>query len=495
MLIKQLYESLIHSLNESKINRTIDKKLWLTVASICSRNRLTDAEFIKPLSKMSKEELLQRYVAALLIMKKQCPENVKDIETIKTFKLFGQKYISLNGTINDIKKLYIENGGSGVSIQTTSNDINQEKQNLENEIKKSTEQQINKISSKTVDIEKLENNEDIDELPDGINTFELINKYVHKKYYDIQEICEQIYEILNSTDFYIMKTFHKINLDKNNILYFNSVTIDKLKNIYIKSINEFNISWIKCNTKKIRNKEEGNINIILNNMTINNQKNLNNIKLSNDIYISDDQVKELLLIILSKLLYIKQEKYDNPFQIIKNKKQVINTPFGSFNTNTININKNVNPKIITNIFRALSKKYNNYKVLYEILESFLGIYHMGNKEINGKYDAFKLDDYYFETNAGPNGKYDSSMKIYVNGIEYKNNKLFINGKYKVPSGIYNMSFYIYKETTYNELRQIHYAFNDKYKYPYINRIILNDILISTLTYFLYFSDNYDLLLK
>ena len=56
-----------------------------------------------------------------------------------------------------------------------------------------------------------------------------------------------------------MRTFHKIKINKNNILYFNTVTIDKLKAIYLKSTKEFNISWIKCNNKKIRNKEEGNI--------------------------------------------------------------------------------------------------------------------------------------------------------------------------------------------------------------------------------------------
>jgi hypothetical protein len=58
MIIKSLYESLTNSLNEARLNRTIDKKLWLTVASICSRNKSTEAEFIKPMSKMTKDDLL-----------------------------------------------------------------------------------------------------------------------------------------------------------------------------------------------------------------------------------------------------------------------------------------------------------------------------------------------------------------------------------------------------------------------------------------------------
>ena len=64
--------------------------------------------------------------------------------------------------------------------------------------------------------------------------------------------------------------------------------LDKLKAIYLKSTKEFNISWIKCNNKKIRNKEEGNISVILNNMTINNNPISNNIKLTDNIYISKD---------------------------------------------------------------------------------------------------------------------------------------------------------------------------------------------------------------
>ena len=53
--------------------RTIDRKLWLTVASACSRNRSTEAEFVKPVGN-DKDNLVQRYVAALLIMKKPCPQ-------------------------------------------------------------------------------------------------------------------------------------------------------------------------------------------------------------------------------------------------------------------------------------------------------------------------------------------------------------------------------------------------------------------------------------
>ena len=232
MIIKQLYESLIKSLNEARIQRTINKKLWLTVASICSRNKSTESEFIKPLSKMSKNEILQRYVAALLIMKKPCPETEKDIESLKTFKLFGQKYLSLNGTINDIKKLYIENGGTGVSIETTGTNTNVEKQKMEQEIKKPIEQQIveEPHSNNDVNIDE----EEIEELPEGINTYDKIFNYVNKKYKDVSNILEEIYDILDTTYFSIQKTFYKINLNNKEIIYFNAVSTNENIRIYLR---------------------------------------------------------------------------------------------------------------------------------------------------------------------------------------------------------------------------------------------------------------------
>ncbi|MBO6272003.1 hypothetical protein J6O48_04405 [bacterium] len=54
------------------------------------------------MKKLTKDDLLQRYVAALLITKKPCPKNLNDIEKLKTFKLFAQKALELGATINDI---------------------------------------------------------------------------------------------------------------------------------------------------------------------------------------------------------------------------------------------------------------------------------------------------------------------------------------------------------------------------------------------------------
>lgn len=116
-----LYETLISgisyavqkSINEMArlaVERTIDKKLWLSVASTCSRNKSTDAENIRPIGS-DKENLLNRYVAALIIMRKPCPKTEDDIDTLKTFKLVAKRYLQLGGTLQEIQDLYNKNTG------------------------------------------------------------------------------------------------------------------------------------------------------------------------------------------------------------------------------------------------------------------------------------------------------------------------------------------------------------------------------------------------
>lgn len=116
-----LYETLISgisyavqkSINEMTrlvVQRTIDKKLWLSVASTCSRNKSTEAENIRPIGS-DKENLLNRYVAALIIMRKPCPKTEDDIDTLKTFKLVAKRYLQLGGTLQEIQDLYNKNTG------------------------------------------------------------------------------------------------------------------------------------------------------------------------------------------------------------------------------------------------------------------------------------------------------------------------------------------------------------------------------------------------
>lgn len=123
MFNNKLYESIINDiakivkteLNEMSKNisyRNIDRNVWLSVASTISKNKSTEAEFIKPMKKLTLDDLLQRYVAALLITKKPCPKSKKEVETLKTYKLYAQKAFELGAKISDIKELYNQNSNA-----------------------------------------------------------------------------------------------------------------------------------------------------------------------------------------------------------------------------------------------------------------------------------------------------------------------------------------------------------------------------------------------
>ena len=479
MIIKQLYESLIKSLNEARIQRTINKKLWLTVASICSRNKSTESEFIKPLSKMSKEEILQRYVAALLIMKKPCPETEKDIESLKTFKLFGQKYLSLNGTINDIKKLYIENGGTGVSIETTGTNTNVEKQKMEQEIKKPIEQQIveEPHSNNDVNIDK----EDIEELPEGINTYDKIFNYVNKKYKDVSNILEEIYDILDTTYFSIQKTFYKINLNNKEIIYFNAVSTNENIRIYLRDKKNIQIPWIKLNSSQLRSKEEGIINIVINDMTINDNKISNSIKLSDNISITLNDFITMCKIILSKLLYIKQEKYVNPFLLTNKQKTKINS-FGSYNNKPINNSLTIDKNIFTKICKKLEANYNNFKKLYDLCDDLIVKY----KLFNG--NAFIMPKTFY-VQAG-------SKSLCIKGIRNMNNNNYIITDINSQDYYWRISQYdnknMYKQETIYLHNRAFTSTNNNYQ---CSENIKYTIIIRILATLLYYTNNYDLFIK
>ena len=494
MVIEQLYESLINSLNEARIQRTIDKKLWLTVASICSRNKSTSSEFIKPLSKMTKDEILQRYVAALLIMKKSCPETIQDIETLKTFKLFGQKYLSLGGTIEDIKKLYLENGGSGVSVLTPVNNIKQETTKLEQEINKPTEQQVETPSIKKTSLEQQKEENDIDELPDGINTYDDILKYVNKKYNDVNELYTQIYEILDTTYFSIQRTFYKILENKQDIIYFNTVQTDDNKKIYLRNTQEVQISWIKFNSTQLRAKEEGVISVIINNMTINNENISNNIKLSNSVSISFDDFMEMSKIILSKLLYIKQIKYNNPFSK-NNKEKSISKSLGTFDKKPIDINTSMSKKLLNTLIDKLTKQYKTLKKLNDAFFQLLGKYHMGNKN-NGTY--FIMPNSICSINAGKKGPNDNSIKLFVKGVKDDNERIYLICDMIKDNNTIPYNFYI-NTIRFNEKSmewtEVSWSWNSNKIIPYISGMQLYKLSIYIMAYFLYYTNNYDNIIK
>lgn len=99
-------------LNEARVQRTIDPKIWASMSSASSKNRANLGVDVRPLSRDTKDVLVQKYVAGLLTMKVECPATEADIDTIKAYKLIGHGALQQGATLAEIQKLYVENGGT-----------------------------------------------------------------------------------------------------------------------------------------------------------------------------------------------------------------------------------------------------------------------------------------------------------------------------------------------------------------------------------------------
>lgn len=416
MIIKSLYESLVNCLNEARVQRTIDKKLWLSIASTCSRNKSTEAEFIKPRPSQTKEQLLPRYVASLLIMKKQCPESEKDIDDIKTFKLVGKRLLELGCTIDEIKQEYINNGGKLVTndINTTPQQITQVNQKLNQEIKK--DDQVKSDKNKVI---KKEQPKVQKQLPDGIKSYDDVYDFVKRSYNDLSEICNEIYDILDMTYYTIRKSFYKIEEPKYK-LYFRDVTTDENQKLYFNDKHCIYITWVKTVKRKV---VEGTFCILANNLTINDEPIGNKIMLDDDTMITKQQLYDICITILSKLRYATQENYNNPLLPKVKEKSV---SFGTFGNKTRDFDSIIDDGEFEKIVPFVIKKYPSMAKCKDILELFLYKQKMGNTH-NGISLELKEPIY--------TGKFFNEQKTFdIMGYGYNNYAQFIvrykeNGKY------------------------------------------------------------------
>lgn len=113
-------------INEARIQRTIDSKIWATMSSASSKNRANGAVDVKPMRRDDSEVLLQKYVAGLLTIKAECPATEDDIETIGSYKLIGRAALDAGVSLARIQKLYVENGGTfDGKISDESDDIDE----------------------------------------------------------------------------------------------------------------------------------------------------------------------------------------------------------------------------------------------------------------------------------------------------------------------------------------------------------------------------------
>lgn len=167
-------------LNEARVQRTIDPKIWASMSSMSSRLRSTLGEDAKVMKKDDMNTLLQKYVAGLLTMKVACPNNVSEIDDIRAYKQIGQAYINAGGTISDIQKLYVENGGelSGNVSATTVNNIQDEPMDHPDELDVVTDEIINNEIDDIDDTDIELHDEPVEDIPVNEPT---IQKPVSKK--------------------------------------------------------------------------------------------------------------------------------------------------------------------------------------------------------------------------------------------------------------------------------------------------------------------------
>lgn len=416
MIIKSLYESLVNCLNEARVQRTIDKKLWLSIASTCSRNKAAEAENIKPRPTQTKEQLLPRYVAALLIMKKQCPENEQDINDIKTFKLVGRRLLELGCTIEEIKQEYINNGGKLVTntVNVNPQQSTQVNQKLNQEVNKEDQVKVNKTKELKKEKSKVQK-----QLPPGIKSYDEVYDFVKRSYNDLNEICSEIYDILDMTYFTLKKSFYKIE-DSKYKLYFRDVTTDENQKLYFNDKHCIYITWIKTIKRKV---VEGTFCILTNNMTINDEPIGNIIQLDDNTVITKQQLYEICVTILAKLRYASQSNYNNPL-LPKIKEKT--TSFGTFGNKTRDFNSIVNEGEFEKILPFVIKKYSSIAKCKDILELFLYKEKMGNTH-NGISLELKEPIY--------TGKFFNEQKTFdIMGYAYNNYAQFIvrykeDGKY------------------------------------------------------------------
>lgn len=360
MINKKLYESLCQCIYESRIQRTIDKKLWLSIASTCSRNKETQAENIKPSVNATKEQLLPRYVAALLIMKKACPTTEQEMDEIKTFKLVGKKLLQLGCTFEEIQNEYVANGGKIITKEVNV-DPKQVEQKLDQDIKQPIEKQVQKQKFAPTNT----TSKNVEPLPEGIKSFNDLLLYVQDNYDSMIKVAQAIYDILDQTYYTIQSTFYKLQRPDGK-LYFKGVTTDERKKIFHNDEHVISIDWVKTKKSKVFT---GTFCITANDLSINGEKIAGkDVKLDNSTYITFNELCELLNIILAKLLFRQQGEYVYPEH---QKPKTRFDTLGKFGNKRRSFYDPVDAKELLKIFNMLHRKCPNYRSALNIIDTML----------------------------------------------------------------------------------------------------------------------------
>lgn len=417
MVIKSLLESLNKALYEKVMWRTIDKNLRLSIASIISRNRNSEAEFIKPKSTATKDDLLPRYVAALLILHKDCPMTEEDIDELKTFKLVGHKILALGGTLEEIQDLYVQNGGV-----IKSQDALENIKDSDREIKEKPAEQIQQTEQLTAE-DKEEIQEIIEDIPEGIKSYEDIEKFVDEEYDDIGPICAELMHILETTKFELYKTFFKAVYGEYNIYFTRMYT--NINTLQHGSYHSLIIEFKYFTKRTYKNVYSGQITIPLytNDYILKNSIKDKRIVPPKDLpvfYLTVNTLYNVCKTALTKFLYVIQGEFYDP----TNKKENIQDIGNLFSIDDINP-RQTRAKIIQDIILKLKKKFKSYKNLTPFIYQSL-MHNNGNMDYNTAIRRGVLNEYCFVRDNIKNRK----KPIYFNNdICIINGNIHIYGAY------------------------------------------------------------------
>ena len=116
--------NLLNRLNEA-VNRTIDAKLWKSIASSCS-SKYKNNLGVTAEPKGTRDELLQRFIAGLIILKQDCPQTEKDMRDCPAFTRWANKLLDMGVTMGEVHKLWNENCVKLAKVDTKINSIDNE---------------------------------------------------------------------------------------------------------------------------------------------------------------------------------------------------------------------------------------------------------------------------------------------------------------------------------------------------------------------------------
>lgn len=169
---------------------------------------------------------------------------------------------------------------------------------------------LNKAIENT-DIENVQ--ELVDDIPEGVQSYNDMINYVNKTYRSLNDICPAILDILETTNFELLKSYYKVKIG-NNIVYFDRAYTEDDIRIYQHGKRNIQIRLVYVNLKK-----PGKLSKITYTIYTDKQSNILNpeLKQKQDIQVGEiiipfNEMLKVCKTILAKLLYIAQGEFQDP---------------------------------------------------------------------------------------------------------------------------------------------------------------------------------------